>query len=77
MVPNVIGRGSGNAIEALANSGFNAAVSETFSCDAATQRNLVIAQDPAPNTLVEPGITVTITVCRQESGGGGDGRDGG
>jgi vancomycin resistance protein YoaR len=77
VVPNVVGKGSGNAMQALANSGFNAAVVDTFSCDPATQRNLVISQDPAADSLVDPGTMVTITVCRQEGGDGDNGGDGG
>jgi beta-lactam-binding protein with PASTA domain len=61
-VLNVIGLSEADATAAITGQGLEAKSQKETVCDA-TQEGLVVDQDPAPNTPVDPGTRVTILVC--------------
>jgi beta-lactam-binding protein with PASTA domain/predicted Ser/Thr protein kinase len=62
-VPNVTSQDRETAISTLKASGFKVKVDEQDTSDQ-SQDNIVLSQDPAPDTPAKPGSVVTITVGR-------------
>ena len=64
-VPNVIGMSKSSALSALSSAGLNGDVQTEVSTE---PEGTVIGQDVSPNTMLEKGTTVTITVATKISG---------